>query len=92
MSSLIKSVFLGPINHIYHAAVARGFFLSTMEGFWEILEVEVFIEGLDAIFGAKLEHFFNFFDGADIGASHSDLIGNQVGVIDLIVNSCWRCA
>lgn len=43
MRSLVESVFLGPINHVYDAAVTRSLFLGTMEGFWEILEIVVFV-------------------------------------------------
>lgn len=92
MRSLVESVFLGPINHIYNAAIPRSFFLGTMEGFWEIFEIEVFVEGLDAVFGTEFQHFFHLLYGTDVGTCHCDLVCNQVRVIDLVADFCWRSA
>lgn len=55
-----------------------------MEGLGEILEVEVLVDGLDAILGTELKHVINVLDGTNKGASHGDLIVHQILVVNRI--------
>lgn len=61
-----------------------------MECFGEILDIEVFVDRLDAVFGTEFQHIFDVLNGANEGTSHCDLIVDQVLVIDRIrEGSVW---
>lgn len=77
-ASLVEAVLLGPVGHVNHASVPGCLLLCSVEGLGKLLKGEVFVDRGDSVMGTELQHVLDLVDGADVGASDCDFVGDHV--------------